>query len=170
MAFKVEFEIEKSAHAQMLNTLERFGEYEVGGMIIGYQKGRNYFRISDFTTADDTKIFNAASFIREPTKSLKKLTIAFKRKNHSYLGEWHSHPRFSLYPSRGDFKTMKRILSDPDYSVDFSLLIISRLKNGNLEMAGFLFHRRIEDFIQASITYGGEKTLNTKKRITGFRQ
>lgn len=165
MPFKVEFEIEKSAYNQMLKTLQKYGEYEVGGMIIGFQKGKNRFIISDFTTADDTKIFNVASFVREPMKSLRKLNEAFKKKNHNYIGEWHSHPRFRLYPSRGDFNTMKRIVSDPDYDVDFSLLIISKLKNGNLEMAGFLFHRRIKGFVEALITYVGGEIVKPEKRI-----
>jgi integrative and conjugative element protein (TIGR02256 family) len=163
--FQVEFEIEKSAYNQMLKTLEQYGDYEVGGMIIGYRKRKNQFIISDFTTADDTKIFNLASFIREPTKSLKRLNEAFKKKKHNYLGEWHSHPRFRLYPSRGDFKTLKRIILDPDYGVDFSLLIISKLNNGKLLMAGFLFHRMIGSFVEASIKYNGEEVLKPKKRI-----
>jgi integrative and conjugative element protein (TIGR02256 family) len=165
MMSKVEFEIEKTAYNQMFETLKEYGDYEVGGMIIGYRKGKNQFVISDFTIADETKTFGLASFVREPAKSLRKLNEAFKRKKHNYLGEWHSHPRFRLYPSRGDFSTMKRIISDPDYGVDFSLLIISKLKNGKLEIAGFLFHRRIESFIEASINYNGEEMLKPKKRI-----
>jgi integrative and conjugative element protein (TIGR02256 family) len=160
--FKVEFEIEKVAYNQMLRTLEEYGDNEIGGMIIGYRKGRNQFVISDFTTADDSKTFDIASFIREPVKSLKKLKEAFKKKNHNYLGEWHSHPRFRLYPSRGDVNTMKRIISDPDYGVDFSLLIISKERNGKLEMAGFLFHRRIENFLEASIKYDREEIASPR--------
>ncbi len=165
MVLKVEFEIEKPAYNQMLKTLEEYGNYEVGGIIIGYKKGKNQFVISDFTVADDTKTFGLASFIREPTKSLKKLQEAFKKKNHNYLGEWHSHPRFRLYPSRGDVHTMKRIISDPDYGVDFSLLIISKLRDDNLEMGGFLFHRRIEPFTEATINYNGEEMPKPNKRI-----
>ena len=148
----VTVEIEQSAYDEIQKALEEFGDYEIGGILIGYKKAENHFAISEATVADDSNGFNLASFIREPFKSMKALLKSFKMKKHNYIGEWHSHPNFNLYPSAYDVKTMKGILSDPGYGVNFALLIITKLTNGRPDIAGFLFHKKIPRFIQANIS------------------
>jgi len=148
----VTVEIEQEAYDQIHHALKKFGDNEIGGILIGYKKADNHFAISEATVADDTNSFNMASFIREPFKSMKTLFKSFRAKNHNYIGEWHSHPNFSLYPSPYDVKTMKGILADSGYGVNFALLIITKLANGRPAMAGFLFHKRIPRFVQANIT------------------
>ena len=148
----VTIEIEREAYGQIHHALERFGDYEIGGMLIGYKKGQNHFAISEITVADDADSFNVASFIREPFKSMKLLLKSFKRRNHNYIGEWHSHPKFSLYPSSADVETMKGILADSGYGVNFILLVIAKLRNGKSDMAGFLFHEDLSHFVEASVS------------------
>lgn len=148
---KVEFEIEKIAYDKIYETLKKFGSFEIGGMLIGYKKEENYFSISDVTVADDIGKFNVSRFIREPMKSMKILIRLFKKQKHSYIGEWHSHPHFALYPSHGDITTMKGILADSGYGVNFTLLVIVRLNHGKMDMAGFLFHKKLSNIIQANI-------------------
>ncbi|MBW1613642.1 MAG: Mov34/MPN/PAD-1 family protein [Deltaproteobacteria bacterium] len=159
----VTIEIEQEAYERINQALAKFWKYEIGGMLIGYQKGRNHFSISEATVADDVKHLSISGFIREPIKSMKLLLKAFKRKSHNYIGEWHSHPQFALYPSPADIKTMKGIISDPGYGVNFALLIITKLKNGRVNMAGFLFHKELSNFVEASISQG--ITGNTKAGI-----
>jgi proteasome lid subunit RPN8/RPN11 len=148
----VTVEIEQEAYDEIHHALQKFGDNEIGGILIGYKKEDNHFAISEATVADDTNSFNLASFIREPFKSMKLLLKSFKLKKHNYIGEWHSHPRFSLYPSTHDVKTMKGIVADPGYGVDFALLIITKLENGRPNMAGFLFHKKMCNFVQATIS------------------
>ena len=153
MAIKtVRIEIEQRAYDEIHHALERFADNEIGGILIGYKKDENIFAISEATVADDTNSFNLASFIREPFKSMKVLLKSFKVKKHNYIGEWHSHPRFSLYPSSYDVKTMKGILADPGYGTGFALLIITKLEDGKPNMAGFLFHKKMANFVQAIIS------------------
>jgi proteasome lid subunit RPN8/RPN11 len=149
---KVTIEIEQEAHEQVHEALKDFGNYEIGGMLIGYKKGENIFSISKATVADDVANFNIASFIREPFKSMKVLLKAFKREKHNYIGEWHSHPQFSLYPSESDIETMHGILNNSEYGVNFVILIITKLKNEKVDMAAFLFHKKLTHFIEASIS------------------
>ena len=158
----VTVEIEQRAYDQIYRALQKFGDYEIGGILIGYKKAENQFAISEATVADDTRNFNLASFIREPFKSMKILLRSYKRRKHNYIGEWHSHPKFNLYPSDYDIKTMKGILADPAYGVSFTLLMITKLVNGKPEMAGFLFHKKIPHFVQASIsgTNGNEGRID----------
>ena len=148
----VTVEIEQKAYNQIYQALQKFGDYEIGGILIGYKKAENQFAISEVTVADDTRNFNLISFIREPLKSMKIIIETYNLKKHNYIGEWHSHPRFNLCPSDYDIKTMKGILADPGYGVSFALLIITKLVNGKPNMAGFLFHKKISHFVQASIS------------------
>jgi len=148
----VTVEIEQKAYDEIQLALQRFGEYEIGGMLIGYKKGENRFAVSEATIADDTRNFGIVSFIREPLKSMKLLLKTYKIRRHNYIGEWHSHPRFNLYPSPYDVKTMKGILADSGYGVSFALLIITKLVNEKLNMAGFLFHKELFNFVKASIS------------------
>lgn len=153
MAIKtVMVEIEHKAYDGIHRALERFGDNEIGGILIGYKKAENHFAISEATIADDIGRFNLTSFIREPFKSMKAILKSFKARSHNYIGEWHSHPRFRLYPSPHDVKTMKGILADPGYGVSFVLLIITKLESGKPNMAGFLFHKRMSNFVQARIS------------------
>jgi len=148
----VTVEIEQNAYNEIHSALQRFGEYEIGGMLIGYKKGKNHFAVSEATIADDNQNFAIASFIREPLKSMKLLLKTYKNRRHNYIGEWHSHPRFNLYPSAYDVKTMKGILADSGYGVSFALLIITKLVDSRITMAGFLFHKQIPNFVKASIS------------------
>lgn len=148
----VKIDMEQEAYVQIHRALEQYCNYEIGGMLIGYKKAKNHFAVSVATVADDANSFNLASFIREPFQSMKILLKTFKMRKHNYIGEWHSHPRFNLYPSDYDVKTMKGILDDPGYGVSFTLLIITKLVNRELNMAGFLFHKELSSFVKASIS------------------
>lgn len=148
---QIKIEIESEAFHQIHNTLVEYGVYEIGGMLIGYQKGRNHFAISKATVANDSGNFNIASFVREPFKSMKTLVRMFNRKKHNYIGEWHSHPKFSLYPSSYDVKTMKGILNDPSYGVNFVILVIAKLNNNQPDIGAFLFHKDLKNFVQARV-------------------
>lgn len=153
----VTVEIEQKAYDEIRRGLEKFGDYEIGGMLIGYKKAENHFAVSEATVADDGNSFNFASFIREPFKSTKVLLKTFRRRKHNYIGEWHSHPKFNLFPSDYDVKTMKGILGDRGYGVSFALLIITKLADGKLNMAGFLFHKKLSGFVKASISYASDE-------------
>lgn len=41
-----------------------------------------------------------------------------------YLGEWHSHPNGSPYPSSTDFNTMKKIALNTDVRIETPLLLL----------------------------------------------
>ena len=57
----------------------------------------------------------------------------FQRTGHdyqrfNYLGEWHSHPSFSVRPSIEDVSTMTDIVSNPASAINFAILLIVRLR------------------------------------------
>ena len=88
----IRFEIEHTAYAKIYEALTRFGDYEIGGMLVGYQKEKHHFTIADATIADDIGKFSIFNFIREPIKSMKIVSQLFKKNRFHYMGEWHSHP------------------------------------------------------------------------------
>ena len=49
----VTVEIEQRAYDEIHRGLEKFGDYEIGGMLIGYKKAGNHFAVSEATVADD---------------------------------------------------------------------------------------------------------------------
>lgn len=51
----------------------------------------------------------------------------------NYLGEWHSHPLFSVEPSNTDHASMKSIAGDPTVGANFVVLVIMRLNKMTLE-------------------------------------
>jgi hypothetical protein len=50
----------------------------------------------------------------------------FRRFN--YLGEWHSHPSFSVRPSAQDVSTMTDIVEDQNSLISFAVILIVRLR------------------------------------------
>ena len=50
----------------------------------------------------------------------------FKRFN--YLGEWHSHPSFSVNPSQEDIHTMIDLVENGPIEINFAILLIVRLR------------------------------------------
>jgi proteasome lid subunit RPN8/RPN11 len=159
---QIKFEIEQLAYEKIYRALKKYGDCEIGGMLVGYKKKENHFAISDITIANDIGKFSIVNFIREPTKSMKMLIESFKKKKHHYLGEWHSHPSFSLYPSNGDVVTMRGILADKGYGVNFALLIITKLNNEKADIAGFLFHNKLSHFVEADISHAHLKRVDLK--------
>lgn len=157
---QIKFEIEQLAYNTIYSTLEKYGNLEIGGMLVGYQRGKNHFSIADATIADDIGKFSIFNFIRDPIKSIKIITQLFIKKKYNYIGEWHSHPKFALQPSTKDIATMKGIIADKGYGVNFVLLIITKLNNGRADMAGFLFHKELVHFVEAEVSHASYKKVD----------
>jgi [CysO sulfur-carrier protein]-S-L-cysteine hydrolase len=46
----------------------------------------------------------------------------------NYLGEWHSHPSFSVQPSFEDIESMTDIVESGNSTITFAVLLIVRLR------------------------------------------
>jgi len=55
----------------------------------------------------------------------------FRRFN--YLGEWHTHPLFTVQPSAQDHSTMRELATDKQVGANFVVLLIFRLNGLVLE-------------------------------------
>ena len=117
------------------HALNKAGTRECGGILLGEHVGTNHFAVRGLTTQKSGAI---ASFVR----SMKNVVTTIKtycgaRGNDfarfNYLGEWHSHPLFSVQPSRQDHATMRALAMDPKIGANFLVLLVFRLSGGRIE-------------------------------------
>ncbi len=131
LTISIPFEIQQ----QLIQALIKSGSYECGGVLMGEHIGINHFRVSSLTVQKTGAI---ASFVRGITDAIKAIHLFHKSTNNNYqrfnyLGEWHSHPLFSVQPSSKDHYTMRELISDPKVGANFVVLLIFHLKDNNLE-------------------------------------
>jgi integrative and conjugative element protein (TIGR02256 family) len=99
-------------------------------MIMGEQLSDQQFRIVEFSV--DATSGTRANFVRDAEQHDRVLKEFFERTGEdyyrfNYLGEWHTHPSFSVNPSLQDVNAMQDLV-DGTGGVDFAVLLISRLK------------------------------------------
>ncbi len=117
---------------KLISALEKAGNQEIGGVLMGEHIAEAEFRIVDLTIQE--QFGSVTFFIRLVTDIVKPLKGFFKQtrynyKKFNYLGEWHSHPLFSPVPSKKDIQSMQEIVTDSDTGANFVILLIVRLKD-----------------------------------------
>ncbi|MCW5702696.1 MAG: Mov34/MPN/PAD-1 family protein [Bradyrhizobium sp.] len=130
--------------ARLRKCLRGAGRREIGGILMGEQVAPDHFRIVDFSVDDKTG--TAAHFVRSPEHHAEALDRFFRKtgsdfKRFNYLGEWHSHPSFSVRPSHEDIMSMQSLVNG-ERDIDFSALLIVRLRYIlRFEAAAYMFVR-----------------------------
>lgn len=130
------------------------GRREVGGILMAEDIGNQSFRIVNISIDEKSGTIN--SFSRssdEHDKTLVRFHEANigKHQRYNYLGEWHTHPRFSIQPSHKDIKAMANLV-DGEGGVDFAVLLIAKLKwFRKLECSANLFVRNHASFYPVSV-------------------
>jgi proteasome lid subunit RPN8/RPN11 len=111
--------------------LKRAGRQEIGGMLFAEQLSPNRFRIVDCST--DFRSGSHSTFRRDPAVHNALLRQFFERTGHdyqrfNYLGEWHSHPSFSVRPSPEDVAEMTSLVQDNRSEISFAVLLVVRIR------------------------------------------
>lgn len=125
-----------AAQATLCDALRRAGTNECGGVLMGEHVGLNHFAVQTLTVQGGGSF---ASFVRGTKAALRAMAEFLRRSNHeytkfNYLGEWHSHPSFSVQPSGTDHRSMLEIASNPKVGANFVVLLIFKLTaQGSLE-------------------------------------
>lgn len=122
----------------------RAGRHETGGMLFGEHVDDDVFRVIEATVEGQGAV---ASFLRALTGGLERLEAFFQRtkrdyRRFNYLGEWHSHPSFALYPSPADDNAMFEIVEDVRTGARFAVSLIVKVRDGRLEVAAFSYFPR----------------------------
>jgi len=115
--------------------LQRAGSRECGGVLLGEHVGHNHFAVRQVTLQKPGAV---ASFMRSlvgVANAVRSFVSArgndYTRFN--YLGEWHSHPLFSVQPSTTDHSTMRDLAMEKAVGANFVVLLIFRLSGRTLE-------------------------------------
>jgi len=114
---------------RLLVELTHAGSREMGGVLMAEHVGENQFVLRNMTFHRPGMF---ASFVRTIDEALGALISFFRTTNNeyrrfNYIGEWHSHPRFSLEPSPQDDDSMREIVSDPQVGASFVVLLVVRI-------------------------------------------
>ena len=116
--------------------LKAAGADECGGVLMGEHMGPGHFAVRHLTVQGGGRF---ATFIRQIQSALRALRKFFDQSGHdyarfNYLGEWHSHPSFSVQPSATDHQSMLDIVKDVRVGANFVVLLIFKLsRQGELE-------------------------------------
>lgn len=126
----MKLEISKSEVARMRKELRDAGSREIGGVLMAEQLDVNHFRIDSFSV--DSRSGGFSHFIRSVDHHDRYLEDFFRNtgkdfSRFNYLGEWHSHPSFSVHPSAQDIASMEDLVASED-NVSFAILIVVKLK------------------------------------------
>lgn len=110
--------------------LRRAGYREIGGILFAKQIAPSKFRVIDFSVERNTG--SSTHFVRDPNAHRAATEDFFRRTGHdygqfNYLGEWHSHPQFSVQPSTQDLETMTELVEGSPSGITFSVLLVFRL-------------------------------------------
>ncbi len=122
--------IPRNVRRRMKRLLSSVGSREIGGILMGEEVGQQRFKILDFSA--DTESGTNSHFARRARHHDSELEAFFQRTGEeylrfNYLGEWHSHPSFSVQPSVQDLRAMQDLVQD-SRDVHFAVLLITRLR------------------------------------------
>ncbi len=125
----IQAEITKQIRSRMKVALQNAGSREIGGILMGQEVAQGHFIVVDFSLDDVSG--ERAHFVRDVEHHKKALDEFFDRtghdyKNFNYLGEWHSHPKFSVQPSTTDKYSMQDLV-EGERDIDFAVLLIVKL-------------------------------------------
>lgn len=127
---------------KLIDALTHAGTKEIGGQLFGEQLAPSCFRVTNIAIQKRKGSF--ASFFVDLAQAAKDAAKFFERTRHdysrfNYLGEWHSHPSFTLTPSTTDRRTMHDLVKDPAFTGSFAVLMITRMKGQTLAAQASLF-------------------------------
>ena len=123
--------------------LKRARHREIGGILFGEHVGDADFRIVEATI--QARGGNEVTFWRKAGKARRDFKSMSRRygndpERFNYLGEWHSHPHAPAVPSHVDEITMFQLLSDPETTVNFLILLINCLnEQSKLELSAVAY-------------------------------
>lgn len=139
-------EFPKRLRRRMMKHLFFAGRKEIGGVLLAKQIEPGWFQLEDFTV--DKKAGTSGTFIRHPEEHEAAIDNFLDRngddyERYNYLGEWHSHPSFSVDPSVQDIYSMQTLLEE-EPEIGFATLLIVKLSYlHRLDNSATLFQRNM---------------------------
>ena len=129
---------------KLFEVIQKAGNKETGGILMGEYITDDTYKIVDFTIQKTSgTVFSFQRLLDgfvDPLKHFFKKTN-FNYRKYNYLGEWHTHPNFSVQPSSTDIESMFEIVEDSLTNANFAVLLIIRINSDNqLECSANVFY------------------------------
>lgn len=126
----MQIELANEVKRTLRRALRQAGRQEIGGMMFAEQIAPSHFDVMDISL--EMHSGSQSTFERDPEPHSQALKEFFRRTGHdfdrfNYLGEWHSHPSFSVHPSCSDVATMTELVENGN-DISFAILMIVRLR------------------------------------------
>jgi [CysO sulfur-carrier protein]-S-L-cysteine hydrolase len=126
----MQIHLPETSTQKLIKALKRAGSREIGGILMGEYLSPQVYQIVDLTIQKQPGTL--ALFLRLHHSVLRPLQRFFQRTGNqftrfNYLGEWHSHPLYSIEPSSVDCNSMWEVVSDPDVGANFAVLLVVKL-------------------------------------------
>ena len=123
--------------------LIKCGLNETKGALFAYKIRDDYFQVDGVYI--ETKVGNIAFVELFNNKRYRDFQYRYHKKhtfdyvNHNYIGDWHSHPSFELFPSSFDQEEVKRDLKKSN--ARFLIQIIFKLEKDTLKGNAFFYDK-----------------------------
>lgn len=119
---------------RLRKALAAAGTNECGGILMAEHIGHDHFMVRQLTVQGGGRL---ASFVRGTRSAFRALSAYFRQSGHNYtrfnyLGEWHSHPSFSVQPSETDHRSMLDIVTNTKVGANFVVLLIFKLVDSDM--------------------------------------
>ncbi len=102
----------KSAVREMLAEADRVFPLETGGVMMGYwAESRDEVVVCHVTGPGPLAVHSEHAFVPDGDYQESEIARIYKESGrvHSYLGDWHTHPREGVYLSRKDVGALRKI-------------------------------------------------------------
>lgn len=119
---------------------------ETGGILLGFDADESGEALALEAGGPGPNAERRADFFQRDLAHAQQLADdAYGRRCSRWIGEWHTHPRGFLTPSRKDLRTYRSFLSDPElHFANFIALIVSARDDDwkELVITGWTIERR----------------------------
>lgn len=97
---------------------------ETGGILLGHQHRDGQLSVSRAGDPGPEAIRKPDSFRRDPAHAQRLADAAWSRDRSIWVGDWHTHPRGPVSPSRVDLSTYLALLADPELGFSHFLALV----------------------------------------------
>lgn len=120
-----------SAYDSMITEADSAYPNETGGVLLGYWS--DAFAEAVITRSigpGPQAVHRSVDFVPDDEYQLREIEFHYRNSGrlHTYLGDWHTHPKGNSYVSGTDRRTLKKIAFFPDARAPIPLMMI--LSNG----------------------------------------
>jgi integrative and conjugative element protein (TIGR02256 family) len=142
--------IAERAYRAVMDECLAHRESETGGILVG-RKVAGDFVVPFVVGGGPGAERSWGGFAPDSAWQQEFLDFLFKRFDLDYLGDFHRHPGRFDRPSRTDWKTARRIVSDVAWGKPEALFPIAVIEKDRVRIRAYVMTRRAKNFVEVPI-------------------